>query len=66
MCVFAYVIVCIPYTCLGLRSPGSGVTDGCEPMWVLGIESSFLQRAANALYHQAILPAPSQIVPMFR
>ena len=48
MCVFACIYVCVPCVCLvpteeriGVRSPETGVTDGCEPTcgfweWNLG------------------------------
>ena len=40
------------------RSPGTRVTDGCECLWVLGIEPRASGRPANALHCWPTSPSP--------
>lgn len=55
-----HVCLCIPCAPSGRReegtgSFGAGFTDGCEPLWVLGVEQGSPGRAAGALPCRASL-----------
>jgi len=54
------IVVCLyPCLCEGIRSSGIGITDSCEPpCGMLGMEPGSSGRAASALNHWAISPAP--------
>jgi hypothetical protein len=43
----------------GTGSPGTGVTDGCEPVWMLRTKLRSSARAVSAPHSRAFSPAPS-------
>lgn len=40
----------------GIGPPGTGVSDDCQAIWVLGIKPGALGRTANAFSHRGISP----------
>lgn len=44
-CMCSMCVHCMQKPVGGVRSPGAGVRDGCEPGWVLVIEKRFSARA---------------------